>query len=509
MQIRALLAAALVTLAALPVSATPHFHDGNDLWVTPFESGWGININHQGDTMFASLFVYGLDGKARWYTASSLVGGDAGDRPAVYTGALYESSGPGIGGSFDPARVTRRQVGSMSIELGTESHPQNPMRNYAHITYDVDGVRATKHAYPFSFVALGLTGLYTGYLTNPSGSRDDVNMNVTLNGASFAMSMTTSLSGSCTFSGTQDTNGSLFNVLGSFSCNGNNASGSFVLRNVDVTRHGFTAKVSMNGMPYTDLAAQRTSSAIRGDGYATDLWLAPNESGWGLNLIEQGDTLFGTLFVYDSAGQPRWYSASNLAWENCAPIGSGSGCTGRYRGALVESTGPWFGTAFDESAVRRRQVGTMTVEIYGNDTAHVVYTVDGVTVTRLNLSRFAFRANSLAGLYAGHMRARDGANDRGMMLGDMSINVAESGDSIVVTMAGSRTCTMRGRRVQYGRQVNAFGPYDCGGAPFGQLFLSDIYVTSSGFTGTVDFGTDPGVNSFYTVGRIEAARTFR
>ena len=54
---------------ALHASATPHFHDANDLWISPFESGWGINIFHQGDTLFASLFVYGQDGKARWYTA--------------------------------------------------------------------------------------------------------------------------------------------------------------------------------------------------------------------------------------------------------------------------------------------------------------------------------------------------------------------------------------------------------------------------------------------------------
>src|SRR4051812_839478 len=98
---------------AFGAGATPHFHDGNDLWVVPSESGWGINIFHQGDTLFASLFVYGPDGKARWYTGSSLVGDDGGplhDRPAIYTGGLYESTGPALGNTFDASRVRRRQV---------------------------------------------------------------------------------------------------------------------------------------------------------------------------------------------------------------------------------------------------------------------------------------------------------------------------------------------------------------------------------------------------------------
>src|SRR5437868_6059658 len=162
---------------AFNARATPHFHDGNDLWVVPGEAGWGLNLFHQGDTLFASLFVYGPDGKARWYTGSSLVGDDGGplhDRPAVYSGALYESTGPSFAGAFDPARVTRRQVGTMSIELGREKFAATmPIRNYAYVSYTVDGVSVTmKKLYPFSFVALGLTGTYTGYLRTPSASTE-------------------------------------------------------------------------------------------------------------------------------------------------------------------------------------------------------------------------------------------------------------------------------------------------------------------------------------------------
>jgi hypothetical protein len=488
---------ALAALAAPLASATPQFRDGNDLWIAPDELGWGINVFHQGDTLFASIFVYGPDGRARWYTASSLQGG--GGSPAsgsLYTGPVFESTGPGIGTPFDPSRVTRRDVGSMSMEIKTGASGER----FADVSVGIDGATLTRRVVPFSFVALGLTGSYTGYVANPSGNRDDFNANITLNGGSFAMSMTTSASGSCTYTGQQQAQGSLFNVRGSYSCSSNANSGSFALTDVDVTRHGFTAKVFMNGLPWTDIAAQRNSQSIRGDGYGTDLWLKAGESGWGLNIIEQGDTQFGTLFVYDAAGQPRWYSASNLTYELCAPPDSASDCHGRYRGALFESTGPGFGTAFNPAAVTRRQVGTMRIDYYGNDSANLEYTIDGVAVVKDSLRRFAFRANSLAGGYEGHMRTSDGGSDRGVLLGPMIINVGESGDSVVMTMRSSSTCTLRGTRAQYGRQVTLGGPYDCGAGVIGQMRLWDIYPTYDGFTASFELDGRP-------MGRISAVRT--
>ena len=250
------------------------------------------------------------------------------------------------------------------------------------------------------------------------------------------------------------------------------------------------------------MVAQRTSSNIRGDGYTTNLWLIPNESGWGFNIIEQGDTLFGTLFVYDAEGKPRWYSASSLAYEQCAPPDSASDCIGRYRGALVESTGPYFGTSFNAAAVQRRQVGTVTFDVYGRaDTANLSYAVDGVSVTKQQLRPFAFRNNSVAGSYAGHMTALNGNSDRGVLVGAMNIDVSDSGNNMVVTMRGpGRTCSMQGNRTQLGRQVWASGPYTCGGGSLGTLLLEDVYVTWDGFTGSFSLDGHP-------IGRIDATRT--
>src|SRR6186713_2151075 len=121
---RVLIAAAILSFAAPAAFATPQLRYGTGLWINPDESGWGLNLFHQGDTLFGALFVYGTDGRPRWYVASSLVSGDDGplhDRPASYFGALYEATGPGFAGAFDPTRVTRRQVGNMKVDLGEDS----------------------------------------------------------------------------------------------------------------------------------------------------------------------------------------------------------------------------------------------------------------------------------------------------------------------------------------------------------------------------------------------------
>ena len=47
-----------------------------------------------------------------------------------------------------------------------------------------------------------------------------------------------------------------------------------------------------------------------------DLWYnAPAESqgGWGVNVAQQGDVLFATLFVYGQDAKPHWYVASSVA----------------------------------------------------------------------------------------------------------------------------------------------------------------------------------------------------
>ena len=100
-------------------------------------------------------------------------------------------------------------------------------------------------------------------------------------------------------------------------------------------------------------------------------WAAPAgiESGWGINLTEQSNKIFGTWFTYDVDGSPLWLSV--LA-TNTAP--------GVYAGALMRTRGPAFDAVpFAPAAVTATQVGTATFTFQDGAHATFAYTVNGVS----------------------------------------------------------------------------------------------------------------------------------
>jgi len=62
-------------------------HENQDIWwaaPAASEDGWGINLTHQGATIFASWFTYDSDRAPMWLVVTALQTG-----PATYTGDLY------------------------------------------------------------------------------------------------------------------------------------------------------------------------------------------------------------------------------------------------------------------------------------------------------------------------------------------------------------------------------------------------------------------------------------
>jgi len=103
-------------------------------------------------------------------------------------------------------------------------------------------------------------------------------------------------------------------------------------------------------------------------------WAAPAgvESGWGINLTEQSNMIFGTWFTYDVDGSPLWLSV--LA-TNSAP--------GVFTGDLVRTRGPAFSaTPFDPAMVTHTAVGTATFTFSDGNHATFAYTVGGVTQSK-------------------------------------------------------------------------------------------------------------------------------
>lgn len=151
---------AAVACAATLANATPQVRDATDMWFDPAESGWGLNLIHQGETLFATLFVYGSDGNPRWFVASSLTGGASlQGSPSVYSGTLRECTGPSFAGPFNARPVDCRDVGPMRVEVGDTT---------AVLDYMVDSVRVVKQVQRFTFRAKTLAGSYEGYILQPA-----------------------------------------------------------------------------------------------------------------------------------------------------------------------------------------------------------------------------------------------------------------------------------------------------------------------------------------------------
>jgi hypothetical protein len=105
----------------------------------------------------------------------------------------------------------------------------------------------------------------------------------------------------------------------------------------------------------------------------TDLWWNSSESGWGMAIAQQYAVMFLAWYVYNNAGQPVWYVASN-----CAVTASGNGCAG----TLYRTTGPAFGPTFNPMQVQPFAVGSATLSFSDGNNGTLSYTVDGVSATK-------------------------------------------------------------------------------------------------------------------------------
>lgn len=118
--------------------------------------------------------------------------------------------------------------------------------------------------------------------------------------------------------------------------------------------------------------------------YGTDLtglWSKYTENGWGINLIQQGPTIFATMFIYGTDNKPTWLVASGLV-----PTGSLT-----WSGALYQTSGPSYTGAFNPSLVNSVQVGTMTLTASSASAIRLVYTVNRVHLHEEHRSNYLDR----------------------------------------------------------------------------------------------------------------------
>lgn len=205
----------------------------------------------------------------------------------------------------------------------------------------------------------------------------------------------------------------------------------------------------------------------------TDLWYIPSESGWGINIIQQEDTLFATLFVYGPNNQPVWYVASAVTYQGQ------SGSTLSFSGPLYQTTGPWFGAGvFPPQNVTVRQVGTLTFSTSQVTTANLSYSVDGVVVNK-TIQRQTWRNQDLSGSYRGAMIGNYSgcSSGNGPYESTATFNVTQNGSAVTIQEVGTGyTCTYNGTYTAAGNSGTVAGSGSCTDG-FSQQFVASEVKT--------------------------------
>lgn len=238
------------------------------IWWNAAESGWGISVSHQGDSLSAALFSFGADERNMW----ALLPGATHTGDATYSGQLVQPTGTPFNAVPFAADLPYPVVGNMSFTFTSA--------DAGTVSYTIAGQSVTRP----------ITRL--------------------LHGATWG----------CSF------------------------------------WHG-SRKLALNYQ---------------------DIWWNPNESGWGLNLSHQADSLAGAMYTFDADRKGLWLLLQNVT----------RGGDGAYTGDLFRFTGRAFYTVpFGIDPPVR--VGTMRLDFTSGDEGRIDYTVNGVAVSK-TMQRLAY-----------------------------------------------------------------------------------------------------------------------
>ena len=187
----------------------------------------------------------------------------------------------------------------------------------------------------------------------------------------------------------------------------------------------------------------------------TDMWWNSDESGWGANIIQQGDTIFATLFVYDASRQPTWFVAPSVPLQS----------DGSFTGTLYQTTGTYFfQKPYVASSVTTTAVGDLTFVPITPDHATLTYNVGGIVIVK-DITRLSWRMDNLSGVYLGARQGnwtgcgpfQDGKVDSVTMLG-----VTENGNQVTMRDAGKGyACNYSGLHRQAGHYGEISGSGVC------------------------------------------------
>jgi hypothetical protein len=227
------------------------------------------------------------------------------------------------------------------------------------------------------------------------------------------------------------------------------------------------------------LCATLAWCALANPAFATkyqDIWWNANESGWGLNITQQGDILFATWYVQAQDGSPTWFTS-------VARKGSGE----TFSGGVSTARGPWFGGPWNPAAVSAQTLGNATFTFPDSRTLQLSYSAGGANVNK-TLTRFTYGALRVAGdFYGTDLGQPSGCANNDRYFATSIFRVATSGTNAISIVqetpsaAGSATCTLTGSYSQAGTTLEASGNYTCSSGASGTWRARDGIFTDDAF----------------------------
>ena len=210
----------------------------------------------------------------------------------------------------------------------------------------------------------------------------------------------------------------------------------------------------------------------------SDLWVTQGEAGWGLNISQQADTLFGTFFVYGNGNQPTWYSGTFTYQATLA------GGVVVYGGNLYQTTGPSIGAPFNPALVGYTQVGLVTLEFGDDAHAQLRYNVNSTVVVK-QITRLTFASQSLAGTYIGGtsdttFNCKDPLRNHLVTTDPGQFSISEEGGNLVLRLP---TCTYTGLYTQQGQIGHVDGTYQCTNGAAGTIAFTGMQDAKGGIVG--------------------------
>jgi hypothetical protein len=258
---------------------------------------------------------------------------------------------------------------------------------------------------------------------------------------------------------------------------------------------GLLAKFVNSPMPAATTANAKISPNDPGIANYADAWWVPSESGWGVNLLQQGQALVLVFYIFDDDRQPVWYRGVTTAASD-----------GTFQGVVYHDTGtsfrePVFGPV-PETAEVVGQIRFAPTSIYDGQ---VSYTIGSTTVNK-QLTRATFTPHQFAGEHMSVVTARINAcgEKSGDLSGSMQTEASiNNGSASITLISGPVACAITGPFRQRGRlgQVTG-GTYTCSDGSTGQASV-DAWDTQ-GATFSAFVTTSSG--SCTETGRIAGAR---